>query len=337
LCVDHRRTGKKVDVRAVVCDALGAPAAVLRVAEQDEPVPGAGQFAIEVRAAGVNFADGLFVTGEYQIKPQVPFVPGGELAGTVTALGDGVTEVAVGDRVIASIGLGAFAEHVLANPFQVEPLPDNLTFEQGASFVQSYCTALFALDRRANLQEGETLLVLGASGGVGRAAVDVGKALGARVIAAASSPEKLAVAQEAGADATIDYSTEDLKSRARELSDGGVDVVYDPVGGDKSEPALRALGTDGRFLVIGFAAGRIPRVPLNLVLLRNRRVVGVDWGAWMLGDLMGQRALLEEALALAAAGKLHPPTPATRPLDEAGTVLADVLGGRVTGKVVLVP
>jgi NADPH:quinone reductase len=321
-------------MRAVVCRELGPPDKLV-VDDVEAPTPGDGQVLIDVEAAGVNFADALFVEGRYQITPQVPFVPGGELAGVVSAVGADISQLAEGDRVIASVGMGAFAEQVLANPFQVEPLPDNLSFGQGASFVQSYCTALFALDVRAGLQAGETLLVLGASGGVGRAAVDVGKALGARVIAAASSPEKLALALDAGADETIDYSAEDLKVRARELSDGGVDVVYDPVGGDKAEPALRALGTDGRFLVIGFAAGEIPKIPLNLVLLRNRRVVGVDWGAWMLADFEGQRALLQRALQMAAEGLLHPPEPATRPLEQAGTTLSELLAGRITGKVVL--
>jgi NADPH2:quinone reductase len=322
-------------MRAVVCNEIGPPRQLV-IEEREAPQPGEGQLAIDVEAAGVNFADGLFVTGKYQITPQVPFIPGGEVAGTVAAVGDGVEGLAPGDRVIGSLGLGAYAEQVIANPFQVEPLPDNMSFGQGAGFVQSYCTALFALDRRGQLKPGETLLVLGASGGVGRAAVDVGKALGARVLAAASSSEKLAIAREAGADEVIDYSTEDLKTRARELAGGGVDVVYDPVGGDKAEPALRALGTDGRFLVIGFAAGDIPRIPLNLVLLRNRNVVGVDWGAWMLSDFEGQRALLREALGLAAEGRLHPPEPATRPLDEAGAVLDELLNGQITGKVVLV-
>lgn len=324
-------------MRAVVCQELG-PVENLVVEDRDDLVVGAGQVVVEVGAAGVNYVDALFVQGEYQIKPTPPFVPGGEVAGQVTAIGEGVEGVAVGDRVIASVGLGGFASQVLARPGQLFVIPAAMTDTQAAAFIQSYCTALFSLRDRARLQPGESVLVLGAAGGVGRASIDVAKALGARVIAAASSPERLELCRAAGADEVIDYSTEDLKTRARELAGGtGVDVVVDPVGGDKAEPSLRALGYNGRYLVIGFAGGDIPRVPLNQVLLRNRHVVGVDWGAWMLAHGDEQRALLEELLAMVADGQLHPPEPTARPFDDAPAALADLLAHRVTGKLVLVP
>jgi NADPH2:quinone reductase len=323
-------------MHAVVCPELG-PLDNLRIDEQPDPTAGPGQVVVQVVAAGVNYVDALFVQGQYQIKPPTPFTPGGEIAGQVASIGEGVTGFAVGDRVIASIGLGGFAEQVIARVEQLAPIPEAMTFEAAATFTQSYATALFSLDRRANLQDGEWLLVLGAAGGVGRAAIDVGRALGARVIAAASSPERLELCVAAGAEATINYTTEDLKTRARELSGGGTDVVVDPVGDDKAEPALRSLGFDGRFLVIGFAGGDIPRIPLNQVLLRNRRIVGVDWGAWMLANPDGQRDLMGELLAMVADGRLHPPEPTTYPLTDAVRALDDLQHRKVAGKIALIP
>ncbi len=322
-------------MRAVVCNELG-PIDGLVVEERPDLVAEAGRVVVSVAAAGLNYVDALFVTGDYQIKPPVPFTPGTEIAGTVAALGDNVDSVSVGDRVLVGVGLGGYASQVTAHPDQCIPIPDSMPLEAAAAFQQSYCTALFAL-RRGTLREGETLLVLGAAGGVGRAAIDVGKALGARVIAAASSTERLDRCHRAGADELIDYSTEDLKTRARELSDGGVDVVLDPVGGDKAEPALRAMGFDGRFLVIGFARGDIPRLPLNQILLRNRRVVGVDWGAWMMQDGVGQRALMDDLTGMVATGQLHPPQPTSYPLDDVVVALSDLLERRIVGKGVLIP
>lgn len=329
-------------MRAVVCQELG-PVERLRVEEGEEPQAGPGTVVVGVQAAGVNYVDALFVQGEYQIKPATPFVPGGEVAGRIAAVGDGVEDWAVGDRVLANVGLGGFATAVAARPSQLFAIPDALTATQAAAFIQSYCTALYSLRDRAGVQSGEWVLVLGAAGGVGRAAIDIARALGARVIAAASSAERVRACLDAGADVGIDYSTEDLKTRARELAvaggstSGGVDVVVDPVGADRAEPALRALGNDGRYLVIGFAGGGIPSLPLNQILLRNRKVIGVDWGAWMLGHGPEQHALLTELLAMAGDGHLHPPEPTIRPLDEAPAALADLLAGRVTGKLVLVP
>lgn len=323
-------------VRAIVCPELG-PLDHLRLDEVDPPTAGPGRVVIAVEAAGVNYVDGLFVQGRYQITPPVPFTPGGEVAGTVAEVGEGVTGLAVGDRVVASPGLGGFAERVAVPAAAVLRLPDGLDAAVAATMLQSYGTARFALTRRTTVAAGEWVLVLGAGGGVGLAAIDVSRALGARVVAAASSDAKLEVARAAGAEATVDYTAEDLKSRVRELTDGGADVVVDPVGGPHAEPALRATRWGGRYVVIGFAGGGIPSLPANLVLLNNRTVVGVDWGAWAGRHRDENRALLDEVLADAAAGRLHPTPPATRPLADAAAALADLLERRVVGKVALVP
>jgi NADPH2:quinone reductase len=322
-------------MRAVVCPALGPPE-VLVVEERAPLTPGPGQVVVDVEAAGVNFVDVLFVAGRYQIRPPVPFVPGSEISGRVSAVGEGVTAPAVGTRIMGMPGLGGFAEQVVLGADAVLPVPDGLDAARAATFIQSYCTALFALARRARVRSGEQVLVLGAGGGVGLAAVDVARALGAEVIAVASSPEKRAAALAAGAGAAVDPGAEDLKVRVRELGGGGVDVVIDPVGGALAEPALRALRVGGRYLVIGFASGTIPSLPLNQVLLNNRSVIGVDWGAWAMRDPAAQRALLEEALAMVRAGRLHPVAPTTYPLERAPDALADLEARRVTGKVALV-
>ncbi len=321
-------------MRAVQCLEFGQP---LRIAELDEPTPRVGQVCIDVEACGVNYVDALIVRGEYQIKPPTPFVAGSEVAGRVCAVGDGVEAVDVGDRVFSMTGFGGFAERVAVAVDRVSRIPESMSAGQAAAFTQSYSTALFSLRDRGRLAAGETVLVLGAAGGVGRAAIDVAKALGARVIAAASSAEKLEACSSLGADAVIDYSNEDLKTRARELSDGGVDLVMDPIGGAMAEPALRAMGFLGRYLVIGFAAGEIPRLPLNQVLLRNRSIVGVDWGAWMISNSAGQRALLGELLAMVEAGELSPSEPSEYRLEQVETALDDLMNRRVNGKAVLVP
>jgi NADPH2:quinone reductase len=323
-------------MRALVCHQLG-PLDRLTIEEQPDLVAGPGQVLVDVRAAGVNFVDGLIAQGRYQIKPPAPFVPGSELAGVVSAVGSDVSRVKVGDRVLAFTGFGAFASQAVIPEHSTLPLPEQLDFARAAALIHSYSTALFTLTRRTTVSSGEWVLVLGAAGGVGLAAIDVAVALGARVIAAASSKDKLAAATDMGAEATISYEEEDLKTRARELSDGGVDVVIDPVGGRHSQPALRALRMDGRFCVIGFASGTIPSVPLNQVLLNNRTVIGVDWGAWTFRDAEGNRMLLAELLDLVGEGRLHPPAPAERPLEEAAAVMGDLLERNVTGKVVLVP
>jgi NADPH2:quinone reductase len=323
-------------MRAVVCHEF-APIDQLVIEERPDPQPGIGKVVVAVRAAGVNFVDGLFVQGRYQIKPPLPFTPGGEVAGDVVAVGDAVESVAVGDRVLAMPWLGGFASHVELSAGSVVPIPGALTYGQAAALVQSYGTMLFSFRRRIQVQPGEWVLVLGAGGGIGLAAVDVARHLGARVIAAASTEEKLRAATAAGAEATIAYESEDLKDRARELSGGGVDVVVDPVGGRFAEPALRALGWMGRYLVIGFAGGDIPRLPANQVLLNNRTVVGVDWGAWTMRDAAGNQALLAELMDLAGSGALSPVEPTPYALDDVVAALSDLQERRAAGKVVLVP
>jgi NADPH2:quinone reductase len=323
-------------VRAVVCQEF-APIDQLVLEDRPDPQPGPGHVVVAVRAAGVNYVDGLFVQGKYQIKPPRPFTPGGEVAGDVVAIGDGVSTVAVGDRVLAMPWLGGFASHVELAAGGVVPIPGPLSYGQAAALVQSYGTMLFALTRRIQLAEGAWVLVLGAGGGIGLAAVDVAHHLGGRVIAAASSDDKLAAATKAGAEATIAYEREDLKERAREISGGGVDVVVDPVGDRFADPALRALTWMGQYLVIGFAGGEIPKLPANQVLLNNRSVIGIDWGAWTMRDAAGNQALLGELMTLAGSGALSPVEPTEYPLDAVVQALTDLQQRKVAGKVVLVP
>ena len=321
-------------MRRVVCNAFG-PLDNLVVEEGPAPVASPGQVVVDVKAAGVNFVDALFVQGKYQIKPPTPFTPGSDVAGVVSSVGDGVSSVAVGDRVIASAGLGAFAEQAVLSAGALFPLPDDVSFEVGAALSQSYATALYTFRYRAPLEAGQWVLVTGAGGGVGRACVDVARAMGARVIGVASSEEKREAAREAGAEATIDV-TEDVKLRAREISGGGVDVVADQVGGELAEPCLRALRWGGRFVVIGFTGG-IPRIPLNQVLLNSRQVIGIEWGAWAMRNPDDNRRLLADVLDQVATGVLRPAMPTVAKLDEVVQVLKDFEQRRVTGRVVLVP
>jgi NADPH2:quinone reductase len=322
-------------MKAVVCEELGPPDA-LQLTRRELPEPGPGEVRVEVKAAGVNYVDGLIASGRYQVKIPPPFIPGSEIAGVIDAVGDGVTDRSAGERVFATVGVGGFAEAVTLRADRAVPIPDALTFAQAASFHQSYATAWFSFRNRIHLETGEWVLITGAGGGIGLAAIDVARALGAHVIGVASTAEKRDFATKAGAEATIDSTTEDVKVRAREISGGGVDVVYDPVGGSLAEPALRALGHNGRFLVVGFTGG-IPQVPLNLVLLNNRNVVGIEWGGWAMRHPKEDRAMLEEILGEAAAGRLHPVAPQERPLEEAGTAISDLLERRAAGKIVLVP
>lgn len=323
-------------MRVVSCNSFG-PVGDLTVEERPSQPVGAGQVRIAVTACGVNFVDGLFVQGLYQIKPPTPFVPGGEVAGVVAEVGEGVTTCAVGDRVFASTGLGGFASEVVVPVRRALPTPANMTDGQAATFVQSYGTAWFALHQRARAAAGEWLLVLGAGGGVGLAAVDVGRAMGLHVIAAASSADKRAVAVAHGAEAVIDTSADDVKTRAKELSGGGVHLVYDPVGGAMAEAGLRSLRDDGQLLVIGFAAGEIPRLPANQILLRNRRVTGVDWGGWVGGHQAENDALLADVIASIGRGELHPVEPRAYALDDVALALQDQLDRNVVGKSVLLP
>ena len=323
-------------MRRIVCRAFG-PIERLNVEDVPDPRAQPGEVVVAVRAAGVNFVDVLLVQGLYQIKPPLPYTPGGEIAGEVVELGPDVEGIALGERVAVSCGFGGFVERIAVPAVLARRLPQRLSFGQGAALVQSYATALFALTRRGTVRRDDWVLVLGAGGGVGLAAVDVARHLGARVVAAASSADKLAAAAALGADGGVNYDTEDLKLRVREVTGGGVHLVVDPVGGAYAEPALRALRGFGQYLVLGFAAGTIPSLRANLVLLGNRSALGVDWGAWSVQHPEENRALVDEVLALAGSGALHPPEPVAYPLERAAEALAALRARRVTGKVVLKP
>jgi NADPH2:quinone reductase len=324
-------------MKALLCRALG-PVESLAVGEIDSPVPSRGQVLIDVKAAGVNFPDVLMVQGKYQFKPPLPFAPGCELAGIVKAVGEGVTHVKPGDRALALVMHGGFAEEAIADASGVVPLPDNVDFATAASFMFTYGTSYHALKDRAALLAGETLLVLGAAGGVGLAAVELGKLMGARVIAAASTDDKLEVCRSRGADATINYSSEDLRERLKVLTEGrGVDVVYDPVGGEYSEMALRSMAWRGRFLVVGFANGEIPKIPLNLALLKGCSIVGVFWGNFTTKEPKANAANIRELIGWIAAGKLKPFVSERYPLARGVEALQAMQNRRVKGKVVIVP
>lgn len=324
-------------MRAVRCHELTGPAA-LRVDEVDDPKPGPGQVVIDVKAAGINFPDILITQGKYQFKPALPFSPGGEAAGVVSAVGPGVTSLALGDRVAATVLYGAYAEKLAVPEAAAAKLPEAVPFEVGAATLLTYATTIHALVDRAQLRAGETLLVLGAAGGVGLAAVELGKLLGAKVIAAASSEEKLALCREHGADATIDYTTSDLKERVKELTRGqGADVIYDPVGGPYAEPALRAIAWQGRYLVVGFAAGDIPKIPLNLTLLKGCQIVGVFWGQFAMRQPADNRKHCEQLLAWVGEGKLRPHVDEVFPFERAGEALDRLAARKVKGKLVLKP
>lgn len=323
-------------MKAVLCKAYGPPESLV-IEDVESPKPGRGQVVISVKACGVNFPDVLIIQGKYQFKPALPFSPGSEVSGIVKAVGEDVERVKVGDRVIAFTGWGGFAGEVAADARKLIPIPDSIDFSTAAAFTLVYGTAHYALKDRAQLKPGETLLVLGASGGVGLAAVEIGKVMGAQVIAAASSDEKLAVCKQHGADEIINYSTEDLRERVKVLTEGnGVDVVFDPVGSNYSEPALRSIAWNGRFLVIGFAAGDIPRIPLNLPLLKGCSIVGVFWGSFTEREPKRNQEHLQELLRWLAAGKLKPHISATYPLERAAEALNAMMNRNVKGKVVLV-
>jgi NADPH2:quinone reductase len=322
-------------MKAVLCKAYGPPESLV-VEERPSPVAGPSEAVVAVKAASVNFPDVLIIQNKYQVKPALPFSPGSELAGIVTSVGEGVARVTPGDRVMAIIGYGAFAEEVKVDAARLMPIPAQMDFASAAAFGLTYGTSEHALRDRGALQPGETLLVLGAAGGVGIAAIDIGKVLGARVIACASTDEKLAVCRGHGADATINYATEDLRERVRALTGGrGVDVVYDPVGGPYTELALRSMAWRGRLLVVGFAAGDIPKIPLNLTLLKGCSIVGVFWGDFA----RREPERLAEAMARLggwyAEGRLKPHISRTFRLERAAEALALMAERKVTGKLVL--
>ncbi len=287
-------------MKAVLCKEFGPPESLV-IEDIASPTPGKDQVVVSVKACGVNYPDILIIQGKYQLKPPLPFSPGSEVSGIVKEVGEAVHNVKVGDRVIAFCGVGGYAEEVVTEATKLIKIPASIDFAIAAGFTLVYGTAYHALKDRAQLKPGETLLVLGASGGVGLATVELGKLIGARVIAAASSDEKLAVCKQMGADDTINYSTEDLRERIKALTNGkGVDVVFDPLGGNFSEPVLRSVAWNGRFLVIGFVAGDIPRIPLNLPLLKGSSIVGVFWGSFTEHEPQHNQQNLQELLTLLA-------------------------------------
>jgi NADPH2:quinone reductase len=322
-------------MKALLCKQFGPPDSLV-LEDLPSPHPGTGEVVITIKAASVNFPDVLIIQNKYQFKPPLPFSPGSELAGVVKEVGAGVTNVKPGDKVIAFTAFGAFAEEVKTEAVRLLPLPKGMSYEEGASFILTYGTTDHALRDRGQMKAGETLLVLGAAGGVGVAAIEIGKALGARVIACASSDDKLAVCKQHGADETINYETEDLRERIKALTGGkGVDVIYDAVGGPYTEPAFRSIAWRGRHLVIGFAAGDIPKLPLNLALLKGASVVGVFWGDFTRRE---PKVFAESARQLArwyAEGKLKPHVSATFPLAKAAEAMNLLASRKAKGKVVI--
>jgi NADPH2:quinone reductase len=324
-------------MKALLCTHYGTPDD-LEVAEIADPAPAAGEAVVRIEAAALNFFDTLIIAGKYQTKPAFPFSPSAEFAGTVESVASDVTAFKSGDRVLGFTGYGAAREKIAVPARKLTRMPDGLAVERAAGLCVTYGTTLYALKDRARLKSGETLAVLGASGGTGLAAVELGKIMGACVIACASSPEKLAFARQHGADDGIDYAAEDLKDALRRATDGkGVDVIYDPVGGPYAEPALRSMAWEGRYLVVGFAAGDIPKLPLNLVLLKSCDVLGVFWGAWTERDQDGHRANNAQLLAWAAEGKLSSHVHAVYPLSDAAEALKAIAARKVMGKVILKP
>jgi NADPH:quinone reductase len=324
-------------MKAVLCKSFGGPEGLV-VEDVPEPRPGPGEALVRVSAAALNFFDTLIIENKYQLKPPLPFSPGAEFCGIVEALGPDVTELKIGERVIGSIGYGACRELVAAQAKRLIRVPEGVADEQAAGLTITYGTSLHALKDRAQVRAGETLAVLGAAGGVGLAAVEIGKLMGARVIACASSNDKLAVAREHGAELTLNYSKESLRDGLRRLTDGkGVDVLYDPVGGELAEPALRSMAWKGRYLVIGFAGGEIPKLPLNLVLLKGCDVLGVFWGSFVDREPEAHAANMAWLLEHVAAGRLSARVHAVYPLAETPAALGVLARREAKGKVLVRP
>ncbi len=324
-------------MKAIQCTAFGPPEA-LAVTEVPDPVPGDGEVSVQVRAAGAGYVDGLLVQGLYQVKPPLPYIPGTEFSGEIIELGAGVDHLAVGDRVIVSAFSGGFAERAVAAAAACTPIPEGMSFEEAAGFLLNYCTALYGFQTCGDLQPGETVLVLGAAGGVGSAAMAVAKAMGARVIAAASSASKRDYCLTNGADETVDYTQAEWRDALKEIvGPAGLNVVYDPVGGDLSEPAFRSLAPGGRHLVVGFAAGAIPSLKLNLALLKRSALVGVDWGGFVRADPKNAVPYVAQLGDWVRDGKLTVAEPTVRPLMDAGSALRDMLDRKTMGKVIIVP
>jgi len=324
-------------MKALLCTRYGTPDD-LELADIAEPKAGPGEAVVKIHAAALNFFDTLIIAGKYQFKPEPPFSPAAEFAGTVESLGAGVTSFKVGDRVLGYMTYGAARERVAVNAAKLIKIPDALDFDRAAGICITYGTTLHALKDRAKLKLGETLAVLGASGGVGLAAIELGKIMGARVIACASSDEKLAFARKHGADEAINYASDDLKEGLRRVTDGrGADVIYDPVGGRYTEAALRSIAWQGRFLVVGFAAGEIPKLPLNLVLLKGCDVLGVFWGAFIERDPEGHRSNTRQLVDWCVQGKVSSHVHATYPLEDGIAALKAIAARQVMGKVILRP
>jgi NADPH2:quinone reductase len=323
-------------MKALVCKELGLADKLELVDDWADPELGDHDVLIEVKAAGLNFPDVLIIQGKYQIQPELPFIPGAECSGVVTAVGANVTRYKVGDRVLSMGASGAFCEKIAANEYAVFPMPQSLSFEQAAGISITYFTSYYALKQRANIQPGETLLVLGAAGGVGTTAIELGKLMGARVIAAASSEEKLALCKQLGADEVINYNEVSLKDAVKELTGGkGVDVVYDPVGGDYAEPAIRGMAWNGRYLVIGFASGPIPRIPLNLALLKGCSLVGVFWGRFSGEEPEQNIKNIEELWQLFDSGKISPVVTDSFPFAQYEEAFNCLIERRARGKVIM--
>ncbi len=324
-------------MKAVVCKAWGLPDTLV-VEDVPTPQPKAGEVLIRIAAASVNYPDVLMIQKKYQVQPELPFIPGSEVAGTVAALGEGVTNVKLGDRVIAFVSLGGFAEQVVAKAAGLIAIPPELDDATAASFTLVYGTSHHAVIDRGELKAGQTMLVLGAAGGVGLAAVEIGKVLGAKVIAAASTDEKLAVCKAHGADVLINYSTQDLRAAVKEATGGlGPDVIYDPVGGIYAEPAFRSIAWRGRYLVVGFANGEIPRLPANLMLLKGASMVGVFWGDHVRRDPKANAAAMREMMGWVAEGKLKPLVSARYSLADTAKAFEALAARQATGKIVIEP
>lgn len=324
-------------MKAVLCKELGL-ADKLVVEETTAPTLSKGHVLVDVKAAGLNFPDTLIIQGKYQFQPSLPFTPGGEGAGVIAEVGEGVAHLKVGDKVIFMCQTGAFAEQVVVPAFTAVPMPDSLSFEMAAGITLTYGTSYHALKQRAELKEGETVLVLGAAGGVGIATVELAKAMGAKVIAAASTDDKLAFCKESGADELINYSTEDMRARVKEITGGkGVDVIYDPVGGDYTEAAFRSMAPGGRLLVVGFAAGDIPKIPINLCLLKQASLVGVFWGAWAAANPPAQIQNMKDILGMVANGQVRASVNDIFALDDVEAAYACLTERRAKGKVILKP
>jgi NADPH2:quinone reductase len=323
-------------MRAVICEAWGGPE-LLVVKDVPQAAPKRGEVVVKIHAAGVNFPDVLIIQKKYQVQPELPFIPGAEIAGEVSAVGEGVTALNVGDRVVALCAVGGFAEEITIDAAKCIKIPEALSYDVAAGFMLAYGTSWHAVRDRAALQPGETMLVLGAAGGVGLSAVEIGKAIGAKIIAAASTDEKCAVCREHGADEVINYTNEDLRAGIKRTCGSGPDVIYDPVGGKYTESAFRSIGWRGRHLIIGFADGTIPALPLNLALLKGASLVGVFWGDFARREPQNNMKGISEMLGWMKEGKIKPLISKTYRLDEAPQALVDMAARKVTGKIVIRP